>query len=59
MRVAVLISGRLRCYERCLIPLLQKANYDIDLFCSINDEDGPYYEEARKKFRTLVERTVH
>jgi len=48
MRVAVLISGRLRCYERCLIPLLQKANYDIDLFCSINDEDGPYYEEARK-----------
>ena len=54
MRVAVLISGRLRCYERCLIPLLQKANYEVDLFCSINDEDGPYYDTARENLKSWL-----
>jgi hypothetical protein len=49
MRIALLISGRLKCYEKCLIPLLENSNYDIDLFCSINDVDTEYYGEARKK----------
>lgn len=35
MKVAVLITGRLKCYENRLISLLENSNYDIDLFCSI------------------------
>jgi hypothetical protein len=48
MRIALLISGRLKCYEKCLVPLLENSKYDVDLFCSINDVDTEYYEEARK-----------
>lgn len=46
MRVAVLISGRLKCYERCLIPLLENSQYDVDLFISINAERDDYYNNA-------------
>jgi len=46
MRVAVLISGRLKCYERCLIPLLESSDYDIDLFISINAERDDYHNQA-------------
>ena len=48
MRIAILISGRLKCYQSCLLPLLKSANYHIDLFCSINDIESEYYEIARK-----------
>tara|TARA_R100001079_G_scaffold57997_1_gene29653 strand:+ start:273 stop:974 length:702 start_codon:yes stop_codon:yes gene_type:complete len=51
MRVALLISGRLKCYETCLIPILQKAPYDIDLFCSINDNESSYYDDVRRKLK--------
>jgi hypothetical protein len=46
MRVAVLISGRLKCYESCLIPLLKDSQYDIDLFISINGERDEYHNNA-------------
>jgi len=46
MRVAVLISGRLKCYERCLIPLLESSDYDIDLFISINAKRDDYHNQA-------------
>ena len=48
MKVAVFISGRLKCYESCLIPILQRTSYDVDLFCSINDVESSYYDTARK-----------
>lgn len=48
MRIAILISGRLKCYQSCLLPLLESVNYDVDLFCSINDIESEYYEIARK-----------
>jgi len=48
MRVAVLISGRLKCYQTCLIPLLEEASYDVDLFCSVNDIESEYYDIVRK-----------
>ncbi len=47
MRVALLISGRLKCYETCLLPLLQNSSYDIDLFISVNDVQSNYYEQAK------------
>jgi len=47
MRVALLISGRLKCYETCLLPLLSKSQYDIDIFASINDIDSDYYDRVR------------
>ena len=46
MRIAVLISGRLKCYESCLIPLLESCDYDIDLFISINAERDDYHNQA-------------
>jgi len=59
MRVAILISGRLKCYEKCLIPLLKNANYTIDLFCSINDNERSYYDDARQRLNPwLVEMYV-
>lgn len=47
MRVAILISGRLKCYQSCLLPLLENVKYDVDLFCSINDIESQYYETVR------------
>jgi hypothetical protein len=46
MRVAVLISGRIKCYENCLIPLLELSSYDVDLFISINGERDEYHNKA-------------
>lgn len=54
MKVAVLITGRLKCYENRLISLLENSNYDIDLFCSINDIESEYYEIARKNLSTWL-----
>jgi len=48
MRLAVLISGRLKCYQSCLIPLLEGTSYNVDLFCSVNDIESEYYNIARK-----------
>ena len=48
MRVALLISGRLKCYQSCLLPLLKKAQYEIDVFCSINDIESEYYQTAKR-----------
>jgi hypothetical protein len=47
MKVALLISGRLKCYETCLLPLLQNSSYDVDVFASINDVDYDYYDGVR------------
>jgi hypothetical protein len=46
MKVAILISGRLKCYEKCLIPVLESRNYDVDLFLSINSEKDDYHKRA-------------
>jgi hypothetical protein len=46
MRIALLISGRLKCYETCLLPLLQNSSYDVDVFASINDVDYDYYNRV-------------
>lgn len=46
MRVAILISGRLKCYETRLIPLLKNSDYEVDLFISINAERDQYHNEA-------------
>lgn len=51
MKIALLISGRAARYEVCLLPILQNAKHDIDLFMSINDEDCEYYEEMRIKLQ--------
>jgi hypothetical protein len=44
MKIAMLLSGRIKCYETCLLPLLLKSQYDIDSFASINDVDYDYYD---------------
>lgn len=48
MKIALLISGRLKCYETCLLPLLQNSQYEVDVFASINDIESDYYNHARK-----------
>ena len=50
MRIALLISGRLKCYEQCLISLLENTKYDIDLFCSINDKEDEIYLDPHSEF---------
>ena len=47
MKIALLISGRLKCYQTCLLPLLQNSSYEIDLFISINDVETQYYDIAK------------
>ena len=54
MKVAVLISGRCVRYEVCLLPLLQKTKYDVDLFLSINDIDKPYYDKLRENLSPWI-----
>ena len=48
MKVAMLLSGRIKCYETCLIPLLKESQYDVDIFASINDIESDYYNLVRK-----------
>jgi hypothetical protein len=54
MRIAMLISGRAARYEVCLLPILEACEYDIDLFLSINDNDGLYYSIMREKLAKWV-----
>ena len=54
MKVAMLLSGRIKCYETCLIPLLQNAPYDVNIFASVNDNESDYYDEARKNLSTWL-----
>jgi len=49
MRIAILISGRICRYEVCLLPILEKEKYEIDLFVSVNDEFCDYYDEMKKE----------
>ena len=49
MKIALLISGRCVRYEVCLLPILEKTKYDVDVFMSINDNECKYYENVRKK----------
>ncbi len=51
MRIALLLSGRAVRYEVCLLPILQKAPYDIDIFMSINDEPCAYYETMKETLK--------
>lgn len=44
----MLLSGRIKCYETCLLPLLKSSSYDIDIFASINDVESEYYDNVRK-----------
>jgi len=44
----MLISGRAARYEVCLLPILEACEYEIDLFLSINDNDGLYYKVMRE-----------
>jgi hypothetical protein len=48
-RVAILISGRAARYDACLLPTLEKASQQFDVFMSINDEDCFYYEVMRTR----------
>ena len=42
MKLAVFISGRITRYEDCLLPILKKCPYDVDLFISINSIECEY-----------------
>jgi len=58
MKVAMLLSGRIKCYETCLIPLLQNAPYDVNIFASVNDNESDYYDEARKNLLPWMKELV-
>jgi hypothetical protein len=49
MKIALIISGRAARYDVCLIPILEAAPYEVDLYMSINDETCPYYEFMKQK----------
>jgi hypothetical protein len=49
MRIAVIISGRATRYNECLLPILEKTHYDVDLYVSINDSPCQYYEVMKNK----------
>lgn len=49
MKIAVLISGRSVRYEVCLLPILKKSKYDIDLFISINHTPCKYYNIMQER----------
>lgn len=52
MKIALLISGRIKRYEVCLLPFLENnKDYDIDLFISINDNNNEYYDIVREKLK--------
>ena len=54
MRIAMIISGRAARYDVCLLPILEACNYEIDLFLSINDNDGLYYIVMREKLAKWI-----
>ncbi len=45
----MIISGRAARYEVGLLEVLKNTKHDVDLFISVNDEYGPYYENMKKR----------
>lgn len=58
MKIAILLSGRIKCYESCLIPLLKKSSYQVDVFASVNDVENEYYDLARKNLYPWLKEMV-
>jgi len=60
MRIALLISGRAARYEVCLLPILENSKHQIDLFMSINDENGDcdYYKEMQQTLAKWLKKCV-
>lgn len=59
MKIAIILSGRIVHYDKCLIPLLEEysKNIDIsiDIFASINDTDNKkYYNIFREKLKKYL-----
>jgi len=50
----MLISGRAARYDVCLLSILEAFEYEIDLFLSINDNDGLYYKVMREKLAKWI-----
>ena len=49
MRIALFISGRITCYESCLLPFLQKAAdiHNVHLYIALNaDASSEYIQKA-------------
>lgn len=56
-KIALLISGRATCWEICLLPILEKsADYDIDLFMSINNSNSEcsYFTILKDKLKKYL-----
>jgi len=54
MRISLLISGRISRYEVCLLPILKKEKYEIDLFVSVNDQFCEYYEIMKNELSPWI-----
>ena len=54
MKIALLISGRITRYEVCLLPILKKQKYEVDLFVSVNDEFCDYYEVMKNELSPWI-----
>jgi hypothetical protein len=54
--IAIILSGRIVHYEKCLLPILEELNkyYKIHLFISVNDNDKPYYDNAKNKLEKYL-----
>lgn len=54
----MLLSGRIKCYETCLLPLLKHSPYEVDIFISVNDTESVYYDNARKNLHPWLKKMV-
>jgi hypothetical protein len=43
MRIALFISGRITCYESCLLPFLHKSPHEVHLYISLNADPVNQY----------------
>jgi hypothetical protein len=48
-KIALIISGRAACYDICLLPMLEKLSFHVDLFISLNDTECFYYDVMKER----------
>lgn len=61
MKIAIILSGRIKCYENNLIPILNYLDkqHDVSLFISINGEKTKYFEEAEKNLSKWLKKICY
>ena len=56
MNIAMILSGRVTHYEKCLLPILKKTEHNVHLFISVNDYYKPYYDNLKKNLEPWLKK---